>query len=98
MKTILLSTIIALFGLGLKAQTADVQIIHNSADAAASTVDVYLDGTLIQDDFPFREATAFLSVPAEQEIVVGIAPATSRFLSVSSIRRINVPPCFFAHR
>ena len=77
MKTILLSTLIALFGLGLKAQTADVQIIHNSADAAASSVDVYLDGTLIKDNFNFREATAFLSVPAEQEIVVGIAPSTS---------------------
>ncbi|ALO16906.1 hypothetical protein L21SP5_03293 [Salinivirga cyanobacteriivorans] len=77
MKTILLSTLIALFGLGLKAQTADVQIIHNSADAAASSVDVYLDGTLIKDDFNFREATAFLSVPAEQEIIVGIAGSNS---------------------
>jgi hypothetical protein len=77
MRTIILSTLALFFSIGLKAQTAEVQIIHNSADAAAATVDVYLDGTLIGDDFPFREATAFLSVPAEQEIVVGIAPSTS---------------------
>jgi plastocyanin len=77
MRTIILSTIAVFFSITLKAQTAEVQIIHNSADAAAATVDVYLDGALIGDDFPFRQATAFLSVPAEQEIVVGIAPSTS---------------------
>ncbi|PLX15926.1 MAG: hypothetical protein C0599_16060, partial [Salinivirgaceae bacterium] len=77
MRTIILSTLALFFSIGLKAQTADVQIIHNSADAAASSVDIYLDGVKIEDDFPFRQATAFLSVPAEQEIVVGIAPSTS---------------------
>merc|ERR1711975_133496 len=56
---------------------AQVQIIHNSADAAAEMVDVYLDGALIKDDFMFRTSTPFLTVPAEQDIVVGIAPSTS---------------------
>jgi hypothetical protein len=56
---------------------AMVQIIHNSADAAAEMVDVYLNGALIKDDFMFRTSTPFLTVPAEEEIVVGIAPSTS---------------------
>jgi hypothetical protein len=77
MRTIILSTLALFFSIGLKAQTAEVQIIHNSADAAAATVDIYLDDVKIKDDFPFREATAFLTVPAEQEIVVGIAPSSS---------------------
>jgi hypothetical protein len=43
----------------LNAQTARVQVIHNSADTAAATVDVWLDNTLTLDDFNFREATPF---------------------------------------
>ena len=34
--------------------TARVQVIHNSADLAASTVDVWLDNTLLIDNFAFR--------------------------------------------
>jgi hypothetical protein len=46
------------------AQTAKIQVIHNSADAAASSVDVYLNGGLAIDDFAFRTATPFIDVPA----------------------------------
>ena len=59
------------------AQTAKIQVIHNSADAAASTVDVYLNGGLAIDDFAFRTATPFIDVPAGVPIQVAIAPSTS---------------------
>jgi hypothetical protein len=60
-----------------QAQTARVQIIHNAADPAADTVDVYLGETLALDDFAFREATPFIDLPASSEIVIGIAPGSS---------------------
>lgn len=61
----------------LPESTADIQVIHNSADAAASLVDVYVNGTLTLDDFAFRTATPFVEVPAGVEIEVAIAPSTS---------------------
>ncbi len=63
------------------AQTAKIQVIHNSADAAASTVDVYLNGGLAIDDFAFRTATPFIDVPAGVQIDVAIAPSTSTSVS-----------------
>src|SRR5210317_521287 len=79
MKTKVLLSILALsfLSLGVFAQTARVQIIHNSADAAAKMVDVYLDGTMIKDNFRFRSATPFLDIPAGVEIEVAIAPSSS---------------------
>jgi hypothetical protein len=59
------------------AQTARVQIIHNSADAAASPVDIYVNGTLAFDDVPFRAATPFTTVPAGVTLSVGVAPGNS---------------------
>ncbi|MCB0764906.1 MAG: DUF4397 domain-containing protein, partial [Flavobacteriales bacterium] len=67
-----------LFGaLGAVAQTARVQVIHNSADAAAATVDVYLNTTLLFDDVAFRTASPFVDAPAGVQFTVGIAPASS---------------------
>ena len=57
--------------------TARVQVIHNCADAAASTVDVWLDNTLLIDDFSFRTASPFVDAPAGVEFTVGIAPPNS---------------------
>lgn len=48
----------------LPANTARVQIIHNSPYAAASTVDVYVNDELAVDDFAFRTATGFIDLPA----------------------------------
>ena len=61
----------------LPISTARVQVIHNSADAAASEVDVYLDGALAIDNFAFRTATPYLDFPAGVGIEVAIAPGTS---------------------
>jgi hypothetical protein len=62
---------------GIFAQTARVQVIHNSADAAAAQVDVYLNGNLLLDNFAFRKASPFIDAPAGSPITVAIAPPTS---------------------
>ena len=61
------------------AQTAKVQIIHNSADLAAGTVDIYLNSGAAPaiNDLDFREATPFIDLPAGVLIQIGIAPGTS---------------------
>jgi len=63
--------------------TARVQVIHNSADAAAEEVDVYLNGDLLIDDFAFRTASPFIDAPADTEISIDIAPGTSTSASES---------------
>lgn len=71
---ILIATVISMNALS---QTARVQVIHNSADAAAASVDVYLNSTLLIDDFTFRTASPFIDAPAGVQFTVGIAPANS---------------------
>ena len=61
----------------LKTQTARVQVIHNSADAAAETVDVYLNETLLIPNFEFRTASPFVDAPAGVEIELSVAPPNS---------------------
>ncbi|MFK8038315.1 MAG: DUF4397 domain-containing protein [Crocinitomicaceae bacterium] len=70
-----------------------LQIIHNSADAAASAVDIYLNGALLLDDFSFRTATPFVDVPAEVENLIGVAASTST--SVNDVL-VTVPATFSA--
>lgn len=63
---------------GLKAQTATLQVIHNCADAAASTVDIYAGPNLLIDDLQFRYASqTFTNIPAGTNIVIAVAPPTS---------------------
>lgn len=57
--------------------TARIQAIHNSADAAAAEVDVYLNGGLLLDNFAFRTATPFVDVQAGVDLTLSIAPANS---------------------
>ena len=56
---------------------ARLQVIHNSADPAAETVDIYVNGALFQDDFMFRTATPFVDVPSGVELNIGVAPGNS---------------------
>ena len=65
------------FTFSVHAQTAQLQVIHNAADPAAETVDIYLNGDLILNDFAFRAATDFVPVPANQPINIGVAPGNS---------------------
>jgi hypothetical protein len=60
-----------------KLGTARLQVIHNAADPAAASVDVYVNGSLLLDNFAFRSATPFVDVPAGIPVNIGIAPSTS---------------------
>jgi hypothetical protein len=57
------------------AELARAQFIHNSADLAATSVDVFVNGTLFYGAFDFRTATPFVDVPAGVELTIDIAPA-----------------------
>lgn len=54
--------------------TARVQVIHNSPEPV---VDVYAGNDRLIDDFAFRTATPFVTLPADRDFTVGIAPADS---------------------
>jgi len=54
--------------------TARVQVIHNSPDP---TVDVYAGSTRLLDDFKFRTATPFVTLPADRDIAFGVAGENS---------------------
>jgi hypothetical protein len=56
---------------------ARVQVIHNSADAAAEFVDVWLNDVLLIDDFQFRTASPFVDAPAGVDFDVTIQPPNS---------------------
>ncbi len=43
---------------------ARLQAIHNCADNAAATVDLYLNGTLLLDNLGFQEASPYIDAPA----------------------------------
>lgn len=53
-------------------EMARLQVIHNYPYAAGDTVDVYLNGDLLLDDFAFRTATPFVDVPADTDLVVDV--------------------------
>jgi len=57
--------------------TARVQVMHNSADAAAAEVDVWLNNTLLLDNFAFRSASPFIDAPAGVDFDVVIQPSNS---------------------
>jgi|GEM_PF-287598 len=57
------------------AQTARVQIVHNSPYAEAAVVDIYVNGGLALDDVPFRAATEFIELPADTPITIDITGA-----------------------
>ena len=58
-------------------QVARLQVIHNCADLAASTVDVYLNDALLLDNFQFRTATPFIDAPAGVPLSIDVAPGNS---------------------
>ncbi len=81
--TFLIATLSLLFSANVFSQTARVQVIHNSADAAAQTVDIWLDNTLLIDNFAFRTASPFIDAPAGVQFTIGVAPSNSTMASQS---------------
>ena len=71
------------------AQTARLQVIHNAADVLADPVDIYLNGTLLLDDFAFRAATPFIDAPAGTPINIGVAPGNSSSAN-DTLKNFNV--------
>ncbi len=77
MKKLLQILVAGLIAVPASAQNAELQVIHNSADPAAASVDIYVNGTLSVDDFAFRSATPFITLPAGVMLDIGVAPGNS---------------------
>jgi hypothetical protein len=75
--TLGLTAALALGGADLMAQTARLQVIHNCADAAAAQVDVWVDNTLLLDNFAFRTASPFVDAPAGTNFTVSVCAPNS---------------------
>ena len=90
MKTLkTLFTLLLSFGMVAESfAQAELQVIHNSADPAATTVDVYINGNLTLDDFAFRTATPYLPVPSGTLLNIGIAPGNS---TSANDTLVNIP-------
>lgn len=56
---------------------AKLQVIHNCAATDADTVDIWLDNTVLLDDFTFRKASTFIDAPAGKNFDVSIALPSS---------------------
>ena len=74
MKQTILSLLAVLCAALSFAQTAKIQIIHNSPQPS---VDVYINGDKALDNFAFRNATPYLEVPAGVELNIGVALSDS---------------------
>ena len=79
-RTLLLTLALLIFSINSLAfaqDTARLQVIHNAADPAAETVDIYLNGDLLLNDFMFRQATPYIDAPGDVEFEIGVAPGNS---------------------
>jgi hypothetical protein len=88
MKNFYLSVAFLAFTGFLSAQEARVQVIHNSADTSARTVDVYLNDTRVLDNLQFRRASGFVNIPAGTEVAIGVAPGNSTSVQ-DTVARFN---------
>ena len=59
------------------AQTARVQAIHNCPDPAAAVVDVYLNNTILLNDFAYKEASPYITAPAGTSFDLSICASNS---------------------
>ena len=74
------------------AQTARVQAIHNCPDPAAATVDVWLNNTLLINDFDYKTASPYIDAPAGVDFDLVIAAPTSTDTTGAIFRKtFNLP-------
>lgn len=57
--------------------SANVQLVHNSPDVNADTVDVWVNDVKLVPNFAFRTATPYVPVPAGQTLEIRVAPKNS---------------------
>jgi len=57
--------------------TSRVQIIHNSPDLNAEIIDVWVNDSLVLDNFQFHTATPFVDFPAEEDFTISITDRES---------------------
>lgn len=69
---------------------AKVQVLHNCADPAAASVDVYIDGNLALDNFAFRTGTPFINLLAGVNHTIAVAPPTSTSVSQALVSFPNI--------
>jgi hypothetical protein len=86
--TISLLFLVAFSSAGFAQNMARLQVIHNAADPAAASVDIYVNDALFRDDFGFREATPFGDVPAGVTLNIGVAPGNSTSVNDTLV---NIP-------
>jgi hypothetical protein len=55
--------------------TARIKVIHNAPDAG--TVDIYVNGDRLFDDFEYRTTTGFVDAPARTPLTIQVAPGNS---------------------
>lgn len=81
MRTILLLILTIIIANILKAQSTNLQLIHNSADPKLANISIWVDDgfavTNLNNDFKFREATGFSPFPAARPTTIYITPANS---------------------
>ena len=67
------------------ANKAFLQIIHNVPDPLVNKVNISINGRPFTDNLTFRDATAFIEVPADMDVVIEVAPVLGFY-----DRRMNV--------
>jgi len=61
-----------------KTLPASVQLIHASSDQQLKAVDIYINGKIFIDDFQYKSATPFISVPSNMPLMIAIARSDSQ--------------------
>ncbi|MFM7814729.1 MAG: hypothetical protein ACKO66_09460, partial [Flavobacteriales bacterium] len=57
--------------------TAEVNIVHNSADAAVATVDIWVGDSLWVNNLNFRTCSGNLLLPADMDLQIAVCPSSS---------------------